>query len=102
MKFSEEVINHLLNGATIISHKKGSDCDFNAILIRLRKEHWAEFQGTHFEYLECHNSIMGAFDHICVMTYRNGHVREVKRKFEKSFYEDLFIYKRHQEKSVES
>ena len=94
MKFRAEVINHLLNGGQIIAQESAKDIGLNYILIRMPKGAWVEFDGSEFEYLECSNTPEMKIHEVGVMTYRNGHVREVKRRFFKSWSEDRYSVRR--------
>lgn len=97
IEFSQEVLNHLINGGTIIDHEYRPKLKLRYVLIRMPKDKKVMYDGTEFEYLECHNSPEN-FNDVVVMTCRNGDIREVKRKFNESFNEDRYYYSKRLEK----
>lgn len=93
MEFSKQTVKLILAGGRVINFKRSTETGLASILVRMPKNGFVTFNDTPFEYVECHNSI-GSFNEVSPMTYRNGHVREVKQKFNESFYEELHHVKK--------
>lgn len=95
IKFSmDDVQSFILNGGTVIEKNIGEHCAM--VLIRLPKGKFYEAEdGTKFEYIQCDTRKKSDGKiYLYHAVSRNGHIREVKTKSNKSYYENAYYLSR--------
>ena len=103
LKFGTDVIELLLKGGQIIAHHSHTT-GLHTILIRMPKSEFIphddeEFGHREFEYAYAHNYLEFEDPTVLIIGgWKNGHLREVKRKVSDGHYENGYHYGREQRK----